>query len=52
MDPDYFDFDGKHMPFLSHVPFSIVKLDKKEPLDKARLKELLYEEIASFVPSL
>ncbi|KAH9982451.1 kinase-like domain-containing protein [Lactifluus volemus] len=26
--------------------------DFDEPLDKARLKELLYEEIASFVPSL
>ncbi|KAI0002040.1 CMGC/MAPK protein kinase [Russula vinacea] len=26
--------------------------DQKEPLDKAQLKELLYEEIVSFVPSI
>jgi hypothetical protein len=30
----------------------IIALDQKVPLDKAQLKELLYEEIVSFVPSI
>ena len=54
LDPDYFDFDGK-----CHIPGGIFRRsdltstsDQKESLDKAQLKELLYEEVLSFVPSI
>ena len=52
MDPDYFDFDSKHACHISRVPVFIFEQDDKESLDKAQLKELLYEEIISFVPSI
>ena len=30
----------------------IIRSDRNDPLDKAQLKELLYEEVVSFVPSI
>lgn len=54
LDPDYFDFDGKcHIlgGVFRHVDL-ISTSDQKESLDKAQLKELLYEEVVSFVPSI
>ena len=54
LDPDYFDFDGK-----CHILGGVLRRldlistsDQKETLDKAQLKELLYEEVVSFVPSI
>jgi hypothetical protein len=34
------------------VLISFPHQDQKESLDKAQLKELLYEEVVSFVPSI
>jgi hypothetical protein len=33
-------------------PHFIFAPDPKDPLDKAQLKELLYEEVISFVPTI
>ena len=52
LDPNYFDFDGKKCNQTLGFPRLIFAPDAKVPLDKAQLKELLYEEVVSFVPSI
>ncbi len=55
LDPDYFDFDGERPIRGIFRHFDIITItasDRKETLDKAQLKELLYEEVVSFVPSI
>lgn len=52
LDPNYFDFDGTQCNRTPGSPHLIFAPDPNVPLDKAQLKELLYEEIVSFVPSI
>jgi mitogen-activated protein kinase 1/3 len=56
LDPDYFNFEGMWcnplcFAFLVSCS-SLCASEENESLDKAQLKELLYDEIVSFVPSI
>jgi mitogen-activated protein kinase 1/3 len=52
LDPDYFQFDCEFRPLLRNRTTSNGSIVHKDELSKSDLKELLYEEVMSFVPSI
>ena len=55
LDPDYFNFEGmqcKLRPFALFSSSHHYASEENDSLDKVQLKELLYDEVVSFVPSI
>lgn len=56
LDPNYFNFEGMQCKLRPLLCFFLVSpsraSEENDCLDKAQLKELLYDEVVSFVPSI